>query len=98
MQSLKDLIPGMMRRHQITEQVTTARILDVVNEAIQPMLPPGRAQDARAAFVRDGVVLVACLNASAASFIGSREAALIDEVKRRLPTARVDRIRTRIGV
>lgn len=98
MQDIKSLLDGVLHRHQITAQVTTARIIEVANESLASMLPQGRALDAQAVSVRDGAVLVQCKNASAAEFTDARAGAVIDAVKARLPSARIDRIRTRIGV
>lgn len=98
MDSIKGLLDGMLRRHQITAQVTTARIIETTNDALASILPAGRHADAVAVSVRDGAILVHCRNASAAQFVADRAQDLLDAVKSRLPTARADRIRTRIGV
>lgn len=98
MDSIKGLLDGMLRRHQITAQVTTARIIEVSNEALAQLLPPGRSADATAVSVREGTVLVHCRNAAAAEFVGGHAENILDAVKGKLPSARVDRIRTRIGV
>lgn len=98
MDSIKGLLDGMLRRHQITAQVTTARVIEVANDALAQLLPAGRGADATAVSVREGIVLVHCRSAAAAEFVAGQSAAILDAIKAKLPTARVDRIRTRIGV
>jgi hypothetical protein len=88
----------MLKRHQITAPVTTARVIEVANETIAWLLPEGRSADAAAVSLRDGAILVHCRSASAAQLIVSRERAVLDMVKKKLPTAKVDRIKTRVGV
>ncbi|OGL95155.1 hypothetical protein A2348_02425 [Candidatus Uhrbacteria bacterium RIFOXYB12_FULL_58_10] len=97
MESIKSLLDGMLQRHQITAQVTTARIIEATNESLVRILPHGRASDAVAISVRDGVILVHCRNSSAAELVSSRANAVLDTIKSTLPTAIVERIRTRIG-
>lgn len=96
MDSIKGLLDGMLKRHQITAQVTTARVIEVANESLARILPPGRSADAVAVSVRDGELSVRCQNASATSRVQSRSDAILDEIKRALPAARVDRVRTKI--
>lgn len=98
MLDIKSLLGDALRRHQIAPQITTARVIEETNVALARMLPPGRSSDAVAAFVRDGAVMVRCANAAAAAFVSSRHQEILDEVKRRLPNAPVDRISTRLGV
>jgi len=98
MESLKGLLTNMLARHQITKQVTTARIIEEANAAIGALLPAGRGGDATAVSVREGTVAVTCRNAGASSFLHDREEAILVSIKRALPSAQVDRIRTKIGV
>lgn len=98
MLNIKSLLGDALRRHHIAPQITTARIIEETNAVLARILPPGRAADATAVFVRDGSVMVRCANAAAASFVSSRQPEILDEVKRRLPSAAVDRIQTRLGV
>lgn len=98
MDSIKGLLDGMLRRHQITAQVTTARIIEVANDALAQLLPAGRHADAAAVSVREGILLVHCRNAPASEFVSERAEAILDAVKGKLPSARVDRVRTRVGV
>lgn len=98
MDLIKGLLDGMLKRHQITAQVTTARIIEVANESLVHLLPTGRAADAVAVSVREGIVIVVCRSASAAEFVAGKSTEILDAVKAKLPSARVDRIRTRIGV
>jgi hypothetical protein len=97
MDSIKGLLDGMLRRHHITAQVTTARVIETANETLARMLPAGRADDAVAVFVRDGAILVQCRNASAAQCVASRSNELLDAIKSKLPSARLEQVRTRIG-
>ncbi|NBS42103.1 DUF721 domain-containing protein, partial [bacterium] len=73
-------------------------VIEETNAVLARMLPPGRASDATATFVRDGSVMVRCANAASAAFVSSRQREILDEIKRRLPSAAVDRITTRLGV
>lgn len=88
----------MLKRHQITAQVTTARMIEVANETLARLLPEGRSTDANAVSVREGTMVVLCRNAAAAEFVSTRSNEILDAIKASLPSARVDRIRTRIGV
>ena len=88
----------MLARHQITKQVTTARIIEEASAAIAALLPAGREGDATVTSVREGTVAVTCRNAGAAAFLHDRERTILDAVKKTLPGAKADRIRTRIGV
>lgn len=96
MESLKGLLTNMLARHQITKQVTTARIIEEANVAIAALLPAGRGGDATAVSVREGTVAVSCRNAGAAGFLRERELAILDAIKRALPDAQVYRVRTKI--
>lgn len=98
MQDIKSLLVGSLQRHQITTQVTTARIIEVVNNEILAVFPSGHAHEAIAISVRDGMVNVLCKNAGAAHLLSQEEQRVIDSVKKVLPSVRLDRIRTRIGV
>lgn len=98
MDSLKNLLNGMLHRHQITAQVTTARVIEVANDRLAEILPPGRYADAGAVLLREGTLVIHCRNAAAAGFLATKETDILDAIKRTLPTARVDRIRTKIGV
>ncbi len=98
MLNIKSLLGDALRRHHIAPQITTARVIEETNEAIGRMLPEGRAADAVAVFVREGTVMVRCTNAAAAALVSSREREILDGVKIRLPSATIDRIRTKIGV
>lgn len=98
MESLKGLLTNMLARHRITKQVTNARIIEEANAIIAALLPADRAGDATAVSVRDGTVAVTCRNAGAASFLRAREPKILDAIRTSLPTAKVDRIGTRIGV
>jgi len=97
MESLKGLLSNMLARHQITKQVTTARIIEEANAAIAALLPAGRGGDATAVSVREGTVAVTCRNAGAAAFLHDREEAILVSIKRVLPGAQVDRVRTRVS-
>lgn len=98
MQDIRSLLGGMLSRHQITAQVTTARIIEVTNTRLTEILPLGRSGDAEAISVRDGVIFVRCLNASASAFVSEHAETILDTVKAKLPSAPVHGIRTRIGV
>ncbi len=98
MQDIKSLLAGSLQRHQITVQVTTARVIEVVNGQIFVVLPSGHGHEATAISVRDGVVNVVCKNAGAANLLTQEETRILNAVKKILPTTRIDRIRTRIGV
>ena len=96
MESLKGLLSNMLARHQITKQVTTARIIEEANAAIAALLPAGRGGDATAVSVREGTVAVSCRNAGAAAFLHAREEPILVSIKKALPGAQVDRVRTKI--
>ncbi len=98
MDAIKGLLDGMLKRHQITAQVTTARIIEVANESLAQLLPAGRSADAAAVSVYEGIVLVHCRNAAASEFVSGKSTEILDAVKAKLPSARVDRIRTRVGI
>ena len=97
MESLKGLLTNMLARHQITKQVTTARIIEEANAAIAALLPAGRGGDATAVSVREGTVTVVCRNAGASSFLHDREEPILVSIKKALPGAQVDRVRTRVS-
>ena len=95
--NLKDLLPDSMRRAHITEQVTVARIIEATDRYLRSILPPGRHSDAAAVSVRDGIVLVVCLNAAASHLISRSESDLVTSVLRELPKADLHGVRVRVG-
>ena len=95
--NLKDLLPDSMRRAHITEQVTTARIIDATNRFIHTLLPPGRQADAEAISIREGIVSVVCQNAAACHLVSRHESDLIGTVLRELPKADLRGLRVRVG-
>lgn len=95
--NLKDLLPDSMRRAHITEQVTTARIIEATNRFLHSILPPGRHEDAVAISIREGIVSIVCQNAAACHLVTRQEQDLLVTVLRELPRADVRGIRARVG-
>ena len=96
MHDLKTLLGSALQRNQISREVTTARILDVAGETIAAMLPAGRATDATATGYRDGTVYVNCRHGAVAELIWTNESTIIDTIKRTLPSANIQRIKTKV--
>ncbi|TAK03712.1 hypothetical protein EPO34_00935 [Patescibacteria group bacterium] len=94
--ALKDLLPGAMNRGHIAEQVAIARALEGANRAIAAALPAGRDGDARALSLRDGVVMIACLNAPAMRLISRIERDVVAGALKEAPKSDIHGIRVRL--
>ncbi len=94
--SLKDLLNDAVRRAQISREVIAAQIIEIATKVVQACLPEGRKTDAWAGSLRDGVVTVFCLNASAMQAVSLHATDIADAIKRRLPTASITRILPRL--
>ncbi len=96
MHDLKSLLGNALQRNQISREVTTARILDVAGEIIAALLPPGRSGDAVATGYRDGTVYVNCRHGAVVELLWENESDIIDTIKRTLPSANIQRIKTKV--
>lgn len=94
---LKNLLGDFLHRAQITRQVTTAQMVEMANEAIVGLLPASRAGDARACSIRDGILTVDCVNASAMQLIRQSQQVILNYIKRRVPQASIREIRPRLA-
>ncbi len=96
MHDLKSLLGNALQRNQISREVTVARILEVAQEAMIGLLPVGRAADATATGYRDGVVYVNCRHGAVAERLWEQEQTIIDAIKRTIPAANIQRIKTKV--
>ena len=94
--SLKDLLPGAMNRGHIAEQVAIARALEGANRALEGALPSGRDGDARAMSLKDGVIMIACLNAPAMRLISRIEREVVASALKEAPKNDIRGIRVRL--
>jgi thiamine phosphate synthase YjbQ (UPF0047 family) len=94
--SLKDLLPGAVQRANISREVTAAQIVLEANRFLDRSLSPARRKDVQAISYRDGILVLACLHASAAQAISQQEQLLMREIVSILPRADLRKMITRI--
>ncbi len=94
--SLKDLLPEALRRGGISKQVQTTLTIDVANRFLRDLLPPGREGDAQAMSIREGVLLVGCLNGPVSDFVAVHAKELQDAIIAEQPNSPIVRVQTRL--
>lgn len=94
--SLKDLLPEALHRGGISKQVQTTLTIDAANRFLSDLLPPGREADAKALSIRDGMILVGCLNGPVSDFVSVHAKELLDAIIKEQPNTPAIRVQTRL--
>ncbi len=94
--SLKDLLPGAVRRGRHSRQVEAAFVVDAASELLLTILPSHRPGDARILSFRDGTLIIECRSGSVADFILGRAEDLIRALQKSVPDAALRRVQTRL--
>lgn len=93
--SIKDLIKGAVSRAKIGKQVEAAMAVEVANQYLREALG-AQAEQARAISCSKGVLRIGCKTGAASQWIAQHKLAIMEAVKRRVPSIVLENVETRV--
>lgn len=96
MKHLSDLLGGSLERAHIFHGVIASQAVEQANIWLEEVLPSTRRDDACAMLLKDGYLVIACTNTSAATFVKEREEECRTFVLRAVPRADLRALTTRL--
>ena len=96
MKRVSDLLGSLMERKNIRSQVEAAQMVAAANEWITGAVPASRQGDVCAMSVRDGTLMIACTSSASAEFVRDRAEDVMEYVFRKLPSAPMASVQTRL--